>query len=352
MDVETALELIKSEPTEEVVTDEELRSLFESNSHPTHYIGLEISGMLHLGHLLVAGKKINDFAKAGAKTNILLADWHSMANNKMGGDWDRILKAAEFYKKVFGIFCPDAKITLGSELYRNNDEYWKNIILMARKTTMARATRTLIIEGRNEKDTLHVSQYLYPIMQAADINELDVDIPHAGIDQRRINVLAKEMFKDMGFKRIVPVHHHLLQSLAEPPKDMPKGTKEEIVAAMKMSKSKPGSAIPVIATDEEISKTMKSAWCPVKVIDENPVLELCRYAVFPINATLKIERKKEYGGDIGYESYKELEKDYAAGKLHPVDLKSAVSASIISILEPVRKGIKSHKELLEVFKEN
>ncbi|MDE1868440.1 MAG: tyrosine--tRNA ligase [Candidatus Micrarchaeota archaeon] len=352
MDVETALDMIKSEPTEEIVTEDELRSLLESNSHPTHYIGLEISGMLHLGHLLVGGKKINDFAKAGAKTNILLADWHSMANNKMGGDWERILKAAEFYKKVFGIFCPDAKITLGSELYRNNDEYWKTVMLMARKTTMARATRTLIIQGRSEKDTLHVSQYIYPIMQAADINELDVDIPHAGIDQRRINVLAKEMFSDMGFKKVVPVHHHLLQSLAEPPKDMPKGTKEEIVAAMKMSKSKPGSAIPIIATDEEIAKTMKSAWCPVKVTEENPVLELCRYVIFPISSKLKIERKKEYGGDMEYESYKELEKDYAAGKLHPVDLKNAVSASIISMLEPVRRGIKGHRELLEVFKEN
>ncbi|MGI0133607.1 MAG: tyrosine--tRNA ligase, partial [Candidatus Micrarchaeaceae archaeon] len=163
---------------------------------------------------------------------------------------------------------------------------------------------------------------------------------------------AKEMFKDMGFKRVVPVHHHLLQSLAEPPKDMPKGTKEEIVAAMKMSKSKHGSAIPIMATDAEIGKIMKSAWCPVRVVEENPVLELCRYVVFPIQAKLKIERKKEYGGDMEYKTYKELERDYAAGKLHPVDLKNAVGSSIISMLEPVRRGLKSHGDLLDVFKEN
>lgn len=352
MDIETKMDLIKSEPFQEAITEQDLRSILETHEHPKHYIGLEISGMMHLGSLFLNGKKINDFEKAGLKTNILLADWHTMANNKFGGDWEKIIKASEFYRKAFEKICPKTKIILGSDLYKDHDKYWKNLMQFARRTTMARATRTLVIQGRSQKDTLHVSQYIYPMMQVNDILELDVDIPHAGIDQRKIHVLAKELFKDMKLKTIAPVHHHLLQSLLEPPKFDANATKEEEVIATKMSKSKPGSAILVTATDEEVRHTIKSAWCPEKVVELNPVLELCKYLLIPLNGALKIERKQEYGGDVEYNGYNEIETDYRNGKLHPMDLKNGVASSIISILEPIRNEFKGrNEELVDIFKQ-
>ena len=350
MDIETKLEIIKSEPLKEVITEPELRAMLEINEHPKHYIGLEISGMMHLGHLFIGGKKINDFDKAGIKTNVLLADWHTIANNKFGGDWEKIIKASQFYRRAFEKVCPNTKIILGSDLYKDNEDYWKNMMKFSARTTMARATRTLVIQGRSQKDTLHVSQYIYPIMQVSDILALEVDIPHAGMDQRKVHVLAKELFKDMKLRKIVPVHHHLLQSLLEPPKFDKDASKEDEVVATKMSKSRPGSSISVIATDEEIKKTVRSAWCPEKVVELNPVLELCQYLIIPLKGGIQIERKKEYGGDINYENYRELEKDYKDGKLHPVDLKNAVASSVMSIVEPVRKEFKGKEDLLEVFK--
>ncbi len=351
MDIESRIELIRSEPLEEVITEADLHAILESNSHPKHYIGLEISGMMHLGSLILNGKKINDFDKAGLRTNVLLADWHTMANNKFGGDWERIIKASRLYRKAFNIFCPNTNVLLGSELYeKEGEDYWKSVMQFARRTTMARATRTLIIQGRSQKDTLHVSQYIYPMMQAADILALDVDVPHAGMDQRKIHVLAKELFNDMKLKRIAPVHHHLLSSLAAPPKLGPNATKEDEVIATKMSKSKPGSAILITATDEEVRKTIRGAWCPEKTVDGNPVLELCRYLILPLNGIIKIERKKEHGGDAEYESYAKLEGDFRSGALHPVDLKNAVAGAIISIIGPIREKLLKDTELMEAFK--
>ncbi len=344
MDIDSRINLIKSEPLEEVITEQNLRALLESNEHPKHYIGLEISGMPHIGHILVAGKKINDLDKAGVKTQVLLADWHTVANNKLGGDWSRIKKASEFYRELFNFFCPNTEVILGSDLYRDNNEYWKLVVQIASRTTMARATRTLIIQGRSEKDTLHVSQYIYPIMQVADISALGVDIPHAGMDQRRVHVLAKETFEDLKMKRIVPIHHHLIPSLKEPPTIDKEAAKEEIVAAMKMSKSKPGSAIPIIASNEEINSIIKSAWCPEGMIGENPVLQLCRYIIFPLSGELKIEREGKYGGDITYNSYKELESDFANKKLHPSDLKISSSRALDSIMQPLAKKFSHRKE--------
>ncbi len=344
MDIDTKIDIIKSEPLEEIITETELRTLLETNSKPKHYIGFEISGMPHIGHILFAGKKINDLDKVGVKTQVFLADWHTVANNKLGGDWERILKAAEFYKRLFKAACPNTEVVLGSDLYDRDNDYWKLVIQMARRTTMARATRTLIIEGRSEKDTLHVSQYIYQIMQAADIAALDADIPHAGMDQRRVHMLAKEIFKDLKMKNIVPIHHHLMPSLQEPPKIDGSAAKEEIVAAMKMSKSKPGSAIQILATKEEVSSLINKAWSPEKVTEENPVLKLCKYVIFPNLGKFEIKRESKFGGDIEYQSYQHLEREYAEGKLHPSDLKRNVAESVYKVMEPISKKFESDKE--------
>ena len=58
------------------------------------------------------------------------------------------------------------------------------------------------------------------------------------------------------------------------------------------------------------------------------------------------------GGDVVYSSYKELELDFAAKKLHPMDLKNAVSKSIFSIMEPIGKKFSARKaEMQELFKQ-
>ena len=123
MDIETKIELIKKPPTEEILVEKELRHLLETNEHPGHYQGFEISGMLHLGNFIISGFKINDLLKAGIKCQAYMADWHSFINNKFGGDWNKILTASKYYEKAFKFFCPGVKIVVGSELYHNNDFY-------------------------------------------------------------------------------------------------------------------------------------------------------------------------------------------------------------------------------------
>lgn len=90
MDIERKIELIKKKPTEELLTEENLRHLLEVGAPLQHYIGFEISGYIHLGTGLMAGAKIADLQKAGVKTRIFLADWHSWINDKLGGDLEVI----------------------------------------------------------------------------------------------------------------------------------------------------------------------------------------------------------------------------------------------------------------------
>lgn len=51
---------------------------------------------------------------------------------------------------------------------------------------------------------------------------------------------------------------------------------------------------------------------------------------------LKIRRTVENGGDLSVSEYKELEKLFAEAKLHPGDLKSAVTDAINDFFNPVR----------------
>ena len=90
MDLEERLNLVTREPTEEIITKNELTDLFLNVSVPKHYIGIEISGLLHLGSLMLTGFKVNDFIRAGVNCTLFLADWHSFINNKLGADWDKI----------------------------------------------------------------------------------------------------------------------------------------------------------------------------------------------------------------------------------------------------------------------
>src|ERR1043165_3583485 len=117
MDITNRLLLITRDPTEEIVAADELRRVLNAVTYPRHYIGLEISGKLHLGSLVLTGFKINDFIKAKAKAMVFLADWHSYINNKLGGNWEKIEITGKYYAEAFNFFCPGVQIVTGSELY-------------------------------------------------------------------------------------------------------------------------------------------------------------------------------------------------------------------------------------------
>ena len=362
MDVEEKVSLVQRPPTEEVVTMNELRTLFETKSSPKHYIGLEISGKLHLGSLILTGFKINDFIKAGIKSHVFLADWHTYINNKLNNDWDLISEISRYYEKAFTFFCPGVNVIFGTSLYAETDDYWKNFVLFSKQITLARTLRSLTIMGRTEKDTLDFSQLLYPSMQSVDIKALDLDIVHAGTDQRKIHMLVREVFPKLNWKTPVSVHHHLLPGLSEPaapisalppPSPPPsssagvmdvsltnisntEGNFDDSKVFSKMSKSNPSSSILVHDSEQDICHKINKSYCPLGTSKDNPILEIIKYIIFHQYDELIVERPSKYGGNVSYRSYMEIEKDYEQNKIHPKDLKLTTSRYLNEIISPVR----------------
>ncbi len=350
MDLERKIELIMRAPTEEIVTKEELTNLLKTKSAPKHYIGLEISGLLHLASLVLIGMKINDMMNAGVKCTIFLADWHTYINNKFDGKWEKIKIASKYYEEAFRFYCPGVEIKLGSELYSEKKDFWENYIRFCKRITLARNTRCLTIMGRGVKDQLDFSQYLYPPLQAVDIEALEVDIAHAGMDQRKVHMLAREVFPSLGWKPPIAIHHHILPGLGEP---LNSGLDEDkltdLVISSKMSKSNPSTSIFIHDNEEEIIKKIKHAWCPPKIAENNPILAFAKYIIFHNETSLEIERLPKFGGRLEFDKYDVLESEYNQGNIHPADLKSAVSKRIIDIINPIRTHFENKKELLKPY---
>lgn len=338
---------------EEILTEEELRDLIETNTPLRHYIGLEISGKGHIGWVYFM-HKIKDLQDAGVEVQILLADWHTWLNNKLDGTLETAKKIArEYFEEALkaSALCAGAdpqkiNFILGSELYEKlGSNYWAKVIKVAKATTLSRMIRSTTIMGRKEIDISDSAMLIYPAMQSADIFALEVNIAHAGTDQRNVHVIAREVANQLGETKPVAIHHHLLQGLLQPQFIIDdRGNKALDLEAAKMSKSKPDSAIFITDSPNEIKRKLNNAYAPEGEIEFNPILDWVKHLLFyEKGQSLQVERKPEHGREIIYISYSDLEKDYLDKKLHPQDLKNAVAEWLIQKLEPARKYFEDPK---------
>lgn len=227
-----------------------------------------------------------------------------------------------------------------SDFIRAHPEYWETVLKLSRHATVQRVLRCGQIMGREESVSNPAAQILYPLMQAADIYHLGADIAQLGLDQRKVNVLARELFPKVGLKAPVAVHHHMLLGLQHHETDL-EGAERKV--AMKMSKSRPETAIFMTDSKEEILSKFRKAYCPEGEEKDNPVLEYAKYIVFERVGKVRIERPERFGGDLEVGSYGELRDLYVAKTVHPLDLKAAVARHIDEMLDPVRKHFEENK---------
>lgn len=310
------LGLIKQN-TVEIITEDELKEVLKKKQ-PVVYCGYEPSGPMHLGHFVTV-IKLMDFAKAGFKVKFLLADIHALLNRK--GEEEKIKKDVEAWRKTVKAIGLDAEVVLGSD-FEFKKEYVSDVMKMAQAVTINRGLRSMQEVARDIENAT-VSQLWYPLMQIADIKYLGCDVAYGGLEQRKIHMTGRELVDIINHK-FVAVHTPLITSLKGP--------------GQKMSKSIPGSGISVTDSDEDIKKIVKDAYCPEKVAVDNPMLQISKLIIFPLNKTMTIKRPAKFGGDISFKNYETLESTYKEGKLHPLDLKNCVAEELIKIITPIRKN--------------
>ncbi len=368
MNVDERLALV-TRNTMEVVNEDELRQVLETKEQPLAYIGFEPSGIVHMGWALVTAK-IKDMCDAGFKVIILWADWHAAINDKVGGDLENIRAVARYMEDCFvALGVPKDKVEFRYAQDVVNDlSYWADILKVGKITSLNRIKRTMTIMGRKEDEAdLDSSKIIYPLMQCVDMFHLGVDVSYAGIDQRRVNMLAREVAERFGWKKPIALHTPLLPGLKGGARMNGDGAKDKTVREeaqsmdaqsaamidMKMSKSDPTSSINIHDTPDSVKQKIKKAYCPPEKENEgsNPMLMMAKYVIFPRFDRIDIERPEKYGGNISYGSYEALTEDYFSGKLSPVDLKAGIADGIIKTLAPVAEYFEEHPENYEKVQE-
>lgn len=344
--IEERIQLIMS-VGQECRTEADLRKLLETKqTRPICYDGFEPSGRMHIAQGIQKSINVNKLTDAGCTFLFWVADWFAQLNNKMGGDLKKIRVVGEYFIEVWkacGMNMENVEFLWASdEINKRSDEYWTRVMDIAALNSLARIKRCCTIMGRGEGDELSAAQVMYPCMQCADIFFLKADICQLGMDQRKVNVLAREYCKQTKPKiknKPIILSHHMLPGLKQ--------------GQAKMSKSDSSSAIFMEDSVEDVKSKINGAFCPEKEVDGNPVFEYIKYLILPKGCSLEVKRDEQNGGDKTFSSIEELEEDFKSGALHPGDLKPAVANAINSILQPVRDHFKNDataKKLLEQVK--
>ncbi|MBX4196490.1 tyrosine--tRNA ligase [Candidatus Pacearchaeota archaeon] len=348
MNVEEKVSIVKS-IAEEIVTEEELRELFKSKKKIIAYDGFEPSGNIHIAQGLLRAITVNKLTSTGMHFRFWVADWFAMLNNKLGGDLEKIRIVGEYFIEVWkasGMNLKNVEFIWASDLIMKHPEYWETVLKLSTHATIQRVMRCGQIMGREESTSNPSAQILYPLMQAADIHHLEADIAQLGMDQRKVNMLARDLFPKIGLKAPIAVHHHMLMGLQF--KESEK-TGVERAIALKMSKSNPESAIFMTDSEEEIFKKFRNAYCPEKSDENNPILEYAKYIVFERFKSIVIKRPEKFGGDLEVKSYDKLRDLFVAGKIHPLDLKNTIASHINQLIKPVREHFENNAKAKKIF---
>ncbi|MFA6250207.1 MAG: tyrosine--tRNA ligase [Candidatus Shapirobacteria bacterium] len=367
MDINEKIGLIKRN-CQEVLTEEGLKELISSGTPLSHYIGFEISGLVHLGTGYISMGKVADFIKAGVRCRIFLADFHSYLNNKLGGNWENIRWASEHYFKqgmIASLKCHGVNEELvefvnGKDLYEKNIVHWETLMEVGKHVTLSRNLRSISIMGKKQGNEVDMATLFYPPLQVADIFTLGVNMAHAGMDQRKAHVVARQVAKKLKINPLknnngeiiepIAIHQNLIAGLTGPEGTDLTQESSEIETDLKMSKSKPNSAIYVHDSPDEIREKIKKAYGPPKEIKYNPLINWVETLVFwgEGKGEFGIRRPERFGGDVTYNELARVVEDYQSEKLYPLDLKNALADWLIEKLEPARRHFETaeNKEAL------
>ncbi|KAG1151868.1 hypothetical protein G6F37_009137 [Rhizopus arrhizus] len=295
------------------------------------YWGTAPTGRPHIGYF-VPMSKIADFLSAGVEMTVLLADLHAFLDN-MKAPLELVQHRVKYYEHMIktvlsslGVPIEKLKFVIGSS-YELSKEYTMDNFRLCAMVTEHDAKKAGAEVVKQVASPL-LSGLLYPGMQALDEEYLKVDAQFGGVDQRKIFILAEKYMPQLGYKKRIHLMNPMVPGLA----------------GSKMSASDPDSKIDFLDSAKDVQKKIKKAFCEEGNIEENGILSFVKSVWFPLKslngnkATFTAIRPEKYGGNMVYDNYEDLEKDFADKKVHPGDLKAGVIASINELLEPVRKA--------------
>jgi tyrosyl-tRNA synthetase len=326
------------------------------------YDGFEPSGRMHIAQGVFKAMNVNKCTLPGTNSTFVfwVADWFALMNDKMGGDLDKIQTVGKYLIEVWKAAGMDLSNVVfkwaSEEITKNADTYWPLMLDVARRFNITRIKKCCQIMGRLE-GALTSAQVLYPLMQCTDVFFLEADICQLGVDQRKVNMLAREYCDSCKVKRKpIILSHHMLYGL--------KAGQE------KMSKSDPDSAIFMEDAAEDVERKIMQAYCPSKeqepkiseikeeeeqedagkqsmhlTVDtlKNPCLDYIQNIIFsPPDASFSV-------GETTYTDFESVRSAFVSGEISELHLKRGLVSELNQLLEPVRTHFSTNDNAKALF---
>jgi tyrosyl-tRNA synthetase len=338
------------------------------------YDGFEPSGRMHIAQGVFKAMNVNKCTYDGTNATFVfwVADWFALMNDKMGGDLEKIQVVGHYLQEVWkaaGMSLDNVQFKWASdEITHRAAEYWPQMLDVARRFNVTRIKKCCQIMGRLE-NSLSAAQVLYPLMQCTDVFFLKADICQLGVDQRKVNMLAREYCDAAGRKhKPIILSHHMLYGL--------KAGQE------KMSKSDPDSAIFMEDAPEDVARKIQNAYCPsapvvenddnaaaadatsanapeldddelqdagkasmqlVKDSLKNPCLDYIQHIIFsPPGATF-------VAGGATYTDFETVKSEFLSGAIPEGELKAGLIDALNRLLEPVRNHFTTNERAKDLL---
>ncbi|TFK19617.1 tyrosine tRNA ligase [Coprinopsis marcescibilis] len=348
---------------QEVLNGDLIKAILAEGKHPKGYWGTAPTGRPHIGYF-VPLTKISDFLRAGIEMTVLVADIHAFLDN-MKAPLELVSHRTKYYEflirailESLGIPTDKLRFVTGSSYQLSKEYNLDNYRLCA--SVSEHDAKKAGAEVVKQVESPLLSGLLYPGLQALDEQYLGCDFQFGGIDQRKIFTFAELYLPRLGYAKRAHLMNKMVPGLS----------------GGKMSASDPNSKIDLLDPPEIVKKKIKSAFCEEGNVEDNGVLAFVGAVLMPISslrkerietattagtstddlakpfttesappsATFSIHRDEKWGGDLHYSTFEEIETDFKEKKLHPGDLKIAVTQAINSLLAPIRKKFDESEE--------
>ncbi|GMU41077.1 MAG: tyrosine--tRNA ligase [Chloroflexota bacterium] len=232
------------DPATRTTMERELRARLEEDRPLRVYCGFDPTKVdLHLGHT-VPMRKMRQFQDLGHDVTFLVGSFTALIGDPTGKDKTRPMLTPEEIAENAKTYTEQAFAVLDAERTKiafNGDWLsrltFSDVIRMTAQFTVAQFLRRDNFAKRYETgDPIHVSEFLYAMMQAYDADHMDTDVQIGGTDQT-FNLMAGRQLQEANGHRpqvciTLPIlvgtdgHEKMSKSLGnyigitEPPNDM------------------------------------------------------------------------------------------------------------------------------------
>ncbi len=184
----------------------ELEEKLNSGEKLRIYYGIDPTGALHIGHMVVL-RKLRKFQDLGHEIIILIGDFTAI----IGDPTDKKATRKPLTREQVLLNAKDYKLYIGKilDLKKTNirflhNEKWTNklkpidFLAIASQFTVAQLLERDMFQERirNGKD-IHVHEFLYPIFQAYDSVTMDIDMEIGGNDQTFNMLAGRDLMRKM-----------------------------------------------------------------------------------------------------------------------------------------------------------